>query len=74
MTFLIEDQKDCGAFYSCDNGTLTRITCSDKQLFNIDSGECENPKNVACGKRPTVEIQNQCNSQHMMKKLLNIFY
>ncbi len=59
--YSIPDPNECNAYYQCDKGTRTRMTCSERQLFDIEKRECNEYERVFCGARAISSAdKNQC--------------
>ncbi len=60
-SYYVEDKTNCGAYYLCQNGKDTKMTCKDKQLFNLETSMCADFQTVFCGMRPVnYADKNQC--------------
>lgn len=60
-TYHLPDNSNCAAYYMCNMGKETHITCPDRQLFNAETAQCEDFQLVFCGSRPVNHAdKNQC--------------
>ena len=60
-SYYVEDKTNCGTYYLCQNGKETKMTCKDKQLFNLETSMCADFQTVFCGMRPVnYADKNQC--------------
>jgi hypothetical protein len=59
--YSIPDSNECNAYYQCDKGTRTRMTCPERQLFDLEKRECNEYERVFCGARTISSAdKNQC--------------
>ena len=54
--YSLEDQTDCGSYYSCENGTAAKMSCPQNELFNLEISKCEEAKKVFCDQRPVLNV------------------
>lgn len=60
-SYFIPDNSNCASYYMCNNGKETKMSCTDKQLFNAETSQCEEFQQVFCGSRPVnLADRNQC--------------
>ena len=60
-SYFVPDNTNCADYYMCNNGKETKMSCTDKQLFNADTSQCEDFQQVFCGSRPVnLADRNQC--------------
>jgi hypothetical protein len=60
-SYFVEDATNCGAYYLCQNGKQTKMTCPEKQLFDLETSLCADFQTVFCGMRPVnYADKNQC--------------
>ncbi|CAK9812601.1 hypothetical protein ANTPLA_LOCUS7458 [Anthophora plagiata] len=48
MTKLMVHDTDCHKFYICMKGQIFSSNCEDKQIFNPETRECDDPANTKC--------------------------
>lgn len=59
--YSVADPSDCNAYYQCEKGARTRMTCPERQLFDVDKRECNEYERVFCGTRNIhPSDKNQC--------------
>lgn len=67
-TYLLPDSANCASYFSCNDGKENKLSCPDKQLFNIDTSSCEEFQKVFCGTRAVnLAEKNQCNLYHSLR-------
>jgi hypothetical protein len=59
--YSVPDPNECNAYYHCDKGTRTRMSCPERQLFDLEKRECNEYERVFCGARSiNLADKNQC--------------
>jgi hypothetical protein len=59
--YSIADPSECNAYYQCDKGIRTKMTCPERQLFDLEKRECTEYERVFCGARTISSAdKNQC--------------
>ena len=57
----LPDNTNCASYFMCSMGKETHITCPERQLFNLETAQCEDFQQVFCGLRPVNHAdKNQC--------------
>jgi len=60
-TYHLPDNTNCASYLMCSMGKETHITCPERQLFNVETAQCEDFQQVFCGLRPVNHAdKNQC--------------
>ena len=60
-TYHLPDNTNCASYFMCSMGKETHITCPERQLFNVETAQCEDFQQVFCGLRPVNHAdKNQC--------------
>ncbi|CAF1040148.1 unnamed protein product, partial [Didymodactylos carnosus] len=63
-SYNIPDPNECNAYYQCENGHRTKLSCPEKQLFDIEKQGCDLFSKVFCGTRSVnLADKNQCNGR-----------
>jgi hypothetical protein len=71
--YSIPDPAECNSYYQCDKGTRTRLTCSERKLFDIEKRECNEYERVFCGTRSVnLADKNQC--KFLFNNSINCLY
>ena len=60
-SYYLPDPSNCASYYMCNNGKENKMSCSDKQLYNAETSQCEDFQQVFCGTRAVnLAEKNQC--------------
>ncbi|CAF0748124.1 unnamed protein product [Didymodactylos carnosus] len=63
-SYNVPDQNECNAYYQCENGHRTKLSCPEKQLFDTEKQECDLFSKVLCGTRSmNLADKNQCSGR-----------
>ena len=61
--YAVADPNECNAYYQCEKGVRSRMTCPERQLFDLEKRECNEYERVFCGTRNlNAADKNQCKS------------
>lgn len=43
-----QEEHRCDAYFTCQNGNAKGIKCPGTQLFDVNTGSCQEGKNIDC--------------------------
>lgn len=43
-----QEEHRCDAYFTCQNGNAQGIKCPGTQLFDVNTGSCQEGKNIDC--------------------------
>ena len=57
----VPDPNECNSYYQCEKGVRTRLSCPERQLFDVEKRDCKDYERVNCGSRTmNLADKNQC--------------